>query len=162
MLSAAPSKKRIITETPCRLVNGAVVASYAFESCANLRQLALPQVCAMTETVIQTSPPAGLSHGCFHSSGISNVTLGKETVFLGHRAYENCKQLAQVDISGTKLDLLHMHTFSHCQSLLTVILPPCLREIGAEAFVGCIALHSLSLPTPQAIALHRTQGLWGV
>ena len=77
--------------------------------------------------------------------------------FLGHRAYENCKQLTQVDISRTKLDLLHMHTFSHCQSLQKVTLPPSLREIRAEAFVGCTALNSLALP-----ALYRTQGIWGL
>ena len=123
----ALEKVGIITETPCRLANGAVVAPCAFESCAKLRQLALPRVCAMTDTVIQASPPAGLSPGCFHSSGIRYVTLGEETVFLGQRAYENCKQLTQVDISRTKLDLLHMHTFSHCQSLRTVI-PATLSE----------------------------------
>ena len=107
----------IITEKPCRLANGAVIAPYVFESCAKLSQIHLPQVCAMTDIVTPSSPPGGLSHGSFHSAGIRCVTLGEETIFLGHRAFENCKQLSQVDISSTKLDHLHMHTFSHCQSL---------------------------------------------
>ena len=89
----ALEKVGINTENPCRLASGAVIAPYAFESCAKLSQLALPHICAMTDIVTPSSPPAGLSHGCFHSSGIRYVTLGEETVFLGHRAYENCKQL---------------------------------------------------------------------
>ena len=39
-----------------------------------------------------------------------------------------------------------------------VILPPCLREIGAEAFVGCITLHSLSLPRQLRYIGHRAFG----
>ena len=154
----ALEKVGIITENTCRLANGAVIAPYAFESCAKLSQLALPHVCAMTDIVTPSSPPAGLSHGCFHSSGIRYAALGEETVFLGHRAYENCKQLTQVDISRTKIDLLHTHTFSRCQSLRKVTLPPGLREIRAEAFVGCIALNSLTLPSQLRYMGHRAFG----
>ena len=154
----ALEKVGIITENSCRLANGAVIAPYAFESCAKLSQLALPHVCAMTDIVTPTSPPAGISNGCFHSSGIWEVVLEDEAVFLGHGAYENCKQLTQVDISKTKNDLLHMHTFSHCQSLQRVTLPPGLREIRAEAFVGCIALSSLTLPSQRRYIGHRAFG----
>ena len=153
----ALEKGGIITENPCRLANGAVVAPYAFESCTKLSQLALPPACAITDIVTPTSPPAGIPSGCFHSSGIKRVTLGEETVFLGHRAYENCKQLTQVDISRTRLDLLHMHAFSHCPSLQEITLPPSLREIRAEAF-GCTALSSLVLPTHLRCIGHRAFG----
>ena len=151
----ALEKVGIITEKPCRLANGAVIAPYVFESCAKLSQIHLPQVCAMTDIVTPSSPPGGLSHGSFHSAGIRCVTLGEETIFLGHRAFENCKQLSQVDISSTKLDHLHMHTFSHCQSLQKVILPPSLREIRAEAFVGCTGI---ALPEQIRYIGHRAFG----
>ena len=95
-------------------------------------------------------PPGGLSHGSFHSAGIRCVTL--------HRAFENCKQLSQVDISSTKLDHLHMHTFSHCHSLQKVSLPPSLREIRAEAFVGCTALGGIALPEQIRYIGHRASG----
>ena len=147
----ALEKVGVIIEKPCRLANGAVIAPYAFESCAKLSQIALPHVCAMTDIVTPSSPPGGLSHGSF-------LTLGEETIFLGHRAFENCKQLSQVDISSTKLNHLHMHTFSHCQSLQKVILPPSLREIRAEAFVGCTALSSIALPEQIRYIGHRAFG----
>ena len=51
-----------------------------------------------------------------------------------------------VNISGTEIQTLHMHTFSQCQSLETVKLPSCLREIQAEVFIGCKALVNLTLP----------------
>ena len=140
----ALEKVEIITK-PCRLANGAVIAPCVFESCAKLSQIHLPQVCARTD-IVTPSAPRGLSHGSFHSAGIRCVTLGEETIFLGHRAFENCKQLSHVDISSTKLDHLHTHTFSHCPRLQKVILPPSLREIRAEAFVGCTALSSIALP----------------
>ena len=75
-----------------------------------------------------------------------------------HRAFENCKQLFKVDIPSTKLDHLHMHTFSHCQSLQKVILPPSLREIRAEAFIGCTALTSIALPESICNIGHRAFG----
>ena len=78
--------------------------------------------------------------------------------FLGHRAYENCKQLTQVDISSTKLAQLHTHTFSHCRSLQKVTLPSSLREIRAEAFVGCTALTGLAFPSQLRYIGHRAFG----
>ena len=77
--------------------------------------------------------------------GVRQVELGSDACFIGHRAYENCKQLTLVDISGAAIHILHMHTFSQCHSLETVKLSSCLREIRAEVFIGCKALaHELS------------------
>jgi len=103
-------------------------------------------------------PPAGIPQGCFHTSGIRSVTLGGDVVFIGHRAYENCKQLAVVDVSHTNITTLHTHTFSHCLQLDRVSLPPCLREIRAEAFVGCKLLGSLALPEHLRYIGHRAFG----
>ena len=84
----ALEKVGIITEQPCRLANGAVIAPYVFESCAKLSHIHLPQVCAKTDTVTPSSPPGGLSHGSFHSAGIGCVTLGQETIFLASTTAE--------------------------------------------------------------------------
>ena len=76
-----------------------------------------------------TTPQAGVPQGGFCSSGIQQVVLDSDASFIGHRANENCKLLTLVDISGTAIHTLHMHTFSQCHSLDTVKLPSCLREI---------------------------------
>ena len=62
------------------------------------------------------------------------LTLGKDAKNIGHRAYENCKQLIKVDLSNTALDIIHMHTFSHCAKLIDICLPHTLQEIQAEAY----------------------------
>ena len=78
------------------------------------------------------------------------------------RAYENCKQLIKVDISSTSLDMLNMHTFSHCIKLLEISLPPTLQEIQAEAFKGCLALASIGLPDKLRYIAHRACGECGL
>ena len=90
----------------------------------------------------------------WHSTG----RTGGDATFIGHRAYENCKLLTQVDFSSTGIAVLHMHTFSHCHSLRNVSLPPSLREIRAEDFVGCKALHSLAIPGKLRYIGHRAFG----
>ena len=114
-------------------------ATHAFECCAKLEQLSLPSTRAGPDALTTPSPPAGIPQGCFHSSGTHIVTLGADAVHIGHRAYENCKQLIMVDISNTVVRTLHMHTFSHCTKLNSVRLPPSLQEIQAEAFIAPLA-----------------------
>ena len=96
--------------------------------------------------------------GCFHSSGIQRVTLLADANYVGHRAYENCKQLVKVDISLTTLKILNMHTFSHCVSLIDICLPPTLQEIQAETFKGCLALASIDLPNKLRYIAHKAFG----
>ena len=103
-------------------------------------------------------PEEGIPQGCFHSSGIQCVTLLADANYVGHRAYENCKQLVKVDISLTTLKTLNMHTFSHCVSLIDICLPPTLQEIQAEAFKGCLALASIDLPDKLRYIAHKAFG----
>ena len=109
----------------------------------------------MADVVSLSSPFSGIPQGCFHSSGVRQVVLGGDATFLGHRAYENCKLLTQVDLASAGIAVLHMHTFSHCHSLRNVSLPPSLR---AEAFVGCKALLSLAIPGNLRYIRHRAFG----
>ena len=108
-----------------------------------LAQLSLPHVRAMMDSATLATPQAGVPQGGFYASGIRQVELGSDACFIGHRAYESCKLLTLVDISGTEIHTLHMH--SQCHSLETVKLPSCLREIR-EVFIGCNALVNLTLP----------------
>ena len=98
----------------------------------------------MDSTTLAT-PQAGVPQGCFFASGVQQVELGGDTYHIGHRAFESCKSLTQVNIANTGIHTLHMHTFSQCHSLDTIRLPSCLREIRAEVFAGCKSLASLTL-----------------
>ena len=58
---------------------------------------------------------------------VPNVRAVVDINHLGHRAFESCKSLIQVNIANTG-HILHMHTFAQCHSLETIMLPICLRE----------------------------------
>ena len=73
----ALEKVGIISEGASKLAIGAVIGPYAFESCAKLDQLSLPHVRAMSDIVPLSSTPSGIPQGCFHSSGVRNVVLGR-------------------------------------------------------------------------------------
>ena len=51
-----------------------------------------------------------------------------------------------------------LHAHFHCLRLKAVSLPPVLRDIRAEAFVGCQALCSLVLPGNLRYIGHRAFG----
>ena len=144
------------------LAEGATIGPYAFESCAKLEQQCLAHTRAGPAAPTMPPPQAGTPQGCFHSSGVQSVTLGIDATYTGHRARENCKQLIKVDISSTSLDILNMHTFSHCVKLMEISLPPTLQEIQAEAFKGCLALASIDLPDKLRFIARRAFGECGL
>ena len=61
----ALEKVGILTENPCRLACGAVISPYAFEGCARLERIGLPQTRAIADMVFPSLPPAGIPIGCF-------------------------------------------------------------------------------------------------
>ena len=83
---------------------------YASEECAKLAHLSLPNVRAVADSATPATPQAGVPQGCFFSSGIQQVELGGDTHHIGHRAFESCKSLTQVNIANTGIHTLHMHT----------------------------------------------------
>ena len=122
------------------LAIGTIIGQYAFEECAKLAHLSLPHVRAVVDSATLATPQTGVPQGCFFASGIRQVELGGDAYHIGHRAFESCKLLTQVNIANTGIHTLHMHTFSQCHSLETIRLPSCLREIRAEVFAGCRSL----------------------
>ena len=145
----------VLTENPCRLVRGAIISPYAFEGCARLARIGLPPTRAITDMLSPSSSPAGIPIGCFHSSGIQLVQMPKGTTFIGHKAFAHCKQLFEVDLLRTQVEVVHMQVFAHCQSLAYVTLPTQLKEISAEAFEACGALCTLALPQQLRYIGHR-------
>ena len=140
------------------LAIGAIISQYAFEECAKLAHLSLPNVRAVVDSSTLTSPQAGVPQGCFFASGIQQVELGEDTYHIGHRAFENCKSLTLVNIAHTGIHTLRMHTFAQCHSLVTIKLPVGLREIRAEVFAGCKSLEKLLLPSSTRYLGYRAFG----
>ena len=91
------------------LAIGAIIGQYAFEECAKLTHLSLPNVRAVVDSSTLTSPQAGVPQGCFFASGIQQVELGEDTYHIGHRAFESCKSLTQVNIACQHRDSHSAH-----------------------------------------------------
>ena len=105
--------------------------------------MGLPQTRAITDMVFPSLLPAGIPIGCFHSLGVQLVSLPKGTISSVIKVCTLCITV-QV-ISRTKVEMLHMHTFAHCQHLEHIFLPSHLKEISAEAFEACSSLCKLAL-----------------
>ena len=84
----ALEKVGIVNEGTSDSAKGAVIGPYAFECCAKLEQLSLPSTRAGPDAL--TMPSA-----CRDSTRMLSLV----GVYIGRRAYENCKQLVTVDIS---------------------------------------------------------------
>ena len=117
--------------------------------------IGLPPTKATTDTRAPSSSPVGLPMGCFHSSGIQLIRMPQETTFIGHKAFAQCQQLIEVDLSQTQVDIVHTQVFAHCQSLAQVSLPKPLSEISAEAFEACGSLCTVALPQQLRYIGHR-------
>ena len=83
------------------------------------------------------------------------ISTPRATAFIGHKAFAQCQQLIQVDLSQTQVYTVHVQVFSHCRSLTQVSLPKHLTEIGAEAFEACGSLRTVALPQQLRYIGHR-------
>lgn len=66
---------------------------------------------------------------------------------LGNNAFQNCKAITSVDLSGATLTEIPQHAFHTCSALTTVKLPEGLLTIGTTAFVNCKLLTSCNIPS---------------
>ena len=145
----------VLTGNSCRLANGATISPYAFEGCERLTQIGLPQTKAVTDMQGVSSSTEGLPTGCFHSAGIQVISMPQSTAFIGHKPFAQCQQLTEIDLSQTRVDIVHMQVFSHCRSLAQIHLPKHFTEIGAEAFEACVSLCTVALPRQLRYIGHR-------
>ena len=110
---------------------------------------------AVTDMRVASSSPVGLPTGCFHSAGIQVISVPQATAFIGHKAFAQCQQLTEIDLSQTQVDIVHMQVFSHCRSLAQISSPRHLTEISAEAFEACVSLCTVALPRQLRYIGHR-------
>ena len=140
-------------KTPADLQGG--LPSHAFEGCEKLVQIGLPSIRAVTDMRVASSSLVGLPTGCFHSAGIRVISVPRATAFIGHKAFAQCQQLINVDLSQTQVGVVRTQVFSHCRSLTQISLPKHLAEIGAEAFEACGSLCTVALPQQLRYIGHR-------
>lgn len=81
-----------------------------------------------------------------YSSEIKTVTVEKGVTTIGRSAFEDCKNLATVQLPTT-LRIIESDAFNGCTSLSKINLPKGLQELGSSTFEECISLTSIQIPT---------------
>ncbi len=86
---------------------------------------------------------------CFaNMKKLKTITLPKNLVWLGERAFSNCTSLESVIFKGNKVTKIFQYTFRNCKALKKVDLNKNKIEfIGERAFENCKSLKNINLPS---------------
>ncbi len=119
------------------------LADEAFKGCYNLETLALPG--AMEEI------PYMMAAECV---SLKSITIPAATKTIGHRAFENCRLLRDVQFTANgQLTAIGNWAFYNCHELRSIAIPEGVTAVGYAAFYGCTYLADISLPsTVESIA----------
>lgn len=128
-----------------------------FEKCASLEEVHFPNSvsyygnssnshyfrgCSSLKIVEGSAPGSLYSFdGCYSLTEVNYVS----TLGIGQYAFEDCKSLKNVTISGDTTSI-GSYAFYGCRSLESITLPRNITSISANAFQNCIALKSIVLP----------------
>ena len=125
-----------IPETLERVVieGGTEISARAFENCAGLKYITLP------ETL--TSIGKAAFSGC---KALTAVVIPASVTEIGTDAFSSCDDLVSAVFTG-ELDEMPSFAFCGCESLSAVVLPTGLTKIGESAFSGAASLRTIILP----------------
>jgi hypothetical protein len=101
------------------------IESYAFESCANLKTVKIPE----TVTAIESYAFSGCS-------ALESISSTAKVSLYGSYAFKNCSSLKSIVLEDT-LNSLPEGVFYGCSSLAWPTMPTTLVSIGKLAFYGC-------------------------
>jgi hypothetical protein len=101
------------------------IESYAFESCANLKTVKIPE----TVTTIESYAFSGCS-------ALESISSTAKVSLYGSYAFKNCSSLKSIVLEDT-LNSLPEGVFYGCSSLAWPTMPTTLVSIGKLAFYGC-------------------------
>lgn len=131
-----------LVDTPELPENVTKIGEYAFYNCQRLSITKLPDAlesmgyCAFMGCTSLRSIIAG--------ENLANSVSGTSGMY-GDMLFSGCTSLEYVDLSKTKITKIGDRTFEGCTSLTTVVLPDCLTEIQAGAFLDS-SLESIDIP----------------
>lgn len=113
--------------------NTAFLNSYAFEGCAELTAITVPQGIARIEK--------SAFSGC---KKLADLTVSGGVAYIGNSAFYGCSALASVVIPNS-VEILGKNAFSQCTNLASIDLGNGIAIIGEGAFSGCTKLSSVTI-----------------
>lgn len=87
--------------------------------------------------------------GC---SALKNLSLPLTVNSAGAGVFAECTNLAQIDISKTRLSVIAARTFQNCYNLRKILLPKTVGDLGDEAFQCCMQLVSVEIFQGQGLS----------
>lgn len=122
------------------LANSAItdLSDFAFAVCTSLTKITIP-------TTLRTIGASALADTAI--STIAKSSFGEKIASIGSRAFENCKELRNIDISGTSVTVLN-GTFRGCNNLAICKLPANIQRIEDSPFFGTAVT---PLPIPETL-----------
>lgn len=142
----------------CTVKDGTkVIAGFAFEDCASLKDITLPdsvtvlgtnafRKCTSLESIIIPDGVAEITVNLFHKcSSLKNITIPDSVREIGLGAFYYCDSLTNVTVPDgvTEID---QYVFCGCSSLERIIIPDGVTSIGQQAFAVCNSLESVTIP----------------
>lgn len=121
-----PSTLRSVTVT-----GGSRIDAHAFEHCAGLTSITLPE-----ET-------ASVGAYAFAESSISSIALPAGITCIGEMAFYKCNLLTSVTLHEG-VTVVDGYAFHACKNLASVTLPASLKRISLYAFLGCETLTTIN------------------
>ncbi len=110
-----------VTEINCGGVT--VIPQRAFYNCGKLVKL------TMSDDVTEIGPSAFASCNL-----LADITWPSQLVTIGDTAFNYCRALKNLDLSGTKVETIGKSAFAQCYEARVLILPETIKTVGATAF----------------------------
>ncbi|MDE6238740.1 MAG: leucine-rich repeat domain-containing protein, partial [Muribaculaceae bacterium] len=107
---------------------------YAFNYCANLTSIAIPEGVTSIETAT--------FQGC---SNLTTITIPKSVTSIREYAFNYCSSLTEVAIPEG-VTSIGVHAFKACTNLTAITIPESVTSIGNYAFSYCNSLLSITIP----------------
>ena len=112
-----------------------IIERFAFELTENLKNVVLPEGLTSIE------------RSAFESSGIRTINLPSTLDSIGSYVFNNCSNLINLVIPEGVKSIITTNSFTYCNSLESVELPPDVEIIESGAFIGCPNLKKIVLPS---------------
>ena len=134
------------------------LAMFAFEGCANLSSVTIPdsitriesyafRLCTALTSVTIPSSVTSIGMDAFYGcSSLSSVTIPGSVTSINSSVFYGCTSLTSVTI-GSGVTSIGYSMFCRCTSLTSVTIPDSVTSIESYAFDGCSALTSVTIPS---------------
>ena len=111
------------------------IGEKSFSCCPRLNSINLNETCVTS-----------ISINSFSETGLTSIEFPTTLQNLSQFSFARCSSLEVANLSLTNIFILPNYCFTYCSGLQTIVFPPCLTDIEAEAFSYCSSLQEVNLP----------------